>query len=153
MPKLTSRRRGREIALQILYQCDWNTINDVDKAVKEYTTGLAPEAISENDPALEFGRTRLIGVLTHKAEIDAILKKNAKRWRLERMASVDRNILRIGTFELCYCPDIPPKVAINEALELAKKFCSRESSAFVNGILDAVLKEREKAQKTRSQRS
>jgi N utilization substance protein B len=153
MPKLTSRRKGREIALQILYQCDWNTINDVDKAVKEYAIGLAPEAIPENDPALEFGRTRLQGVLTYKTEIDAILKKNAKRWRLERMASVDRNILRIGTFELCYCPDIPPKVAINEALELAKKFCSGESSAFVNGILDAVLKEREKTQKTQSQKS
>lgn len=148
MPKLTSRRKGREIALQILYQCDWDTIEDIDKAITEYATGLASEAISENDPALEFGRTRVQGVLSHKAEIDSILKKNAKRWRLERMASVDRNILRIGTFELCYCPDIPPKVAINEALELAKKFCSRESSAFVNGILDAVLRGREKKQKT-----
>ncbi len=148
MPKLSVRRKGREIALQILYQCDWDTIEDIDKAITEYATGLASEAIPENDPALEFGRTRLQGVLTHKAEIDSILRRNAKRWRLERMASVDRNILRIGTFELCYCPDIPPKVAINEALELAKKFCSGESSAFVNGILDAVLKEREKKQKT-----
>jgi N utilization substance protein B len=148
MPKLSVRRKGREIALQILYQCDWDTIEDIDKAITEYATGLASEAIPENDPALEFGRTRLQGVLTHKAEIDSILQRNAKRWRLERMASVDRNILRIGTFELCYCPDIPPKVAINEALELAKKFCSGESSAFVNGILDAVLREREKKQKT-----
>jgi N utilization substance protein B len=147
MPKLTSRRKGREIALQILYQCDWDTIEDIDKAITEYASGLASEAISENDPALEFGRTRLQGVLTHKAEIDYILKSNAKRWRLERMASVDRNILRIGAFELCYCPDIPPKVAINEALELAKKFCSGESSAFVNGILDAVLRDRERAEK------
>jgi len=63
------------------------------------------------------------------------------------MASVDRNILRIGAFELCYCPDIPPKVAINEALELAKKFCGGESIAFVNGILDAVLRHRERAKK------
>ena len=148
MPKLSVRRKGREIALQILYQCDWDTIEDIDKAITEYATGLASEAIPENDPALEFGRTRLQGVLTHKAEIDSILRRNAKRWRLERMASVDKNILRIGTFELCYCPDIPPKVAINEALELAKKFCSGESSAFVNGILDAVLREREKKQKT-----
>ncbi|MDL1957985.1 MAG: transcription antitermination factor NusB [Deltaproteobacteria bacterium] len=148
MPKLSVRRKGREIALQILYQCDWDTIEDIDKAVTEYATGLASEAIPENDPALEFGRTRLQGVLTHKAKIDSILQRNTKRWRLERMASVDRNILRIGTFELCYCPDIPPKVAINEALELAKKFCSGESSAFVNGILDAVLREREKKQKT-----
>jgi N utilization substance protein B len=147
MPKLTSRRKGREIALQILYQCDWDTIEDIDKAITEYASGLASEAISENDPALEFGRTRLQGVLTHKAEIDYILKSNAKRWRLERMASVDRNILRIGAFELCYCPDIPPKVAINEALELAKKFCSGESSAFVNGILDAILRDRERAER------
>jgi len=148
MPKLSVRRKGREIALQILYQCDWNTIEDIDKVIMEYATGLASEGIPEDDPALAFGRTRLQGVLTHKAEIDSILKKNAKHWRLDRMASVDKNILRIGAFELCYCPDIPPKVAINEALELAKKFCGGESSAFVNGILDAILRHREKAEKT-----
>ena len=147
MPKLSVRRKGREIALQILYQCDWNTIEDIDKAIMEYATGLASEAIPENDPALAFGRTRLQGVLSHKAEIDSILQRNAKRWRLDRMASVDRNILRMGAFELYYCPDIPPKVAINEALELAKKFCSGESSAFVNGILDAVLRDKERAEK------
>lgn len=147
MPKLSVRRKGREIALQILYQCDWNTIEDIDKVIMEYATGLASEAIPEDDPALAFGRTRLQGVLTHKAEIDSILKKNTEHWRLDRMASVDKNILRIGAFELCYCPDIPPKVAINEALELAKKFCSGESSAFVNGILDAVLRHGERAEK------
>ncbi len=147
MPKLSVRHRGREIALQILYQCDWDTIEDIDKVIMEYATDLASEAIPEDDPALAFGRTRLQGVLTHKAEIDSILKKNAKHWRLDRMASVDKNILRIGAFELCYCPDIPPKVAINEALELAKRFCGGESSAFVNGILDAVLRDRERAEK------
>ncbi len=147
MPKLSVRHKGREIALQILYQCDWNTTEDIDKVITEYATGLASEAIPEDDPALAFGRTRLQGVLTHKAEIDSILKKNTEHWRLDRMASVDKNILRIGTFELCYCPDIPPKVAINEALELAKKFCGGESSAFVNGILDAVLRDRERTEK------
>ncbi len=147
MPKLSVRHKGREIALQILYQCDWNTTEDIDKVIMEYATGLASEAIPEDDPALAFGRTRLQGVLTHKAEIDSILKKNTEHWRLDRMASVDKNILRIGTFELCYCPDIPPKVAINEALELAKKFCGGESSAFVNGILDAVLRDRERTEK------
>ena len=147
MPKLSVRRKGREIALQILYQCDWNTTEDIDKVITEYATGLASEAIPEDDPALAFGRTRLQGVLTHKAEIDSILKKNTEHWRLDRMASVDKNILRIGTFELCYCPDIPPKVAINQALELAKKFCGGESSAFVNGILDAVLRDRERTEK------
>ncbi|MCK4604913.1 MAG: transcription antitermination factor NusB [Deltaproteobacteria bacterium] len=144
---MSVRRKGREIALQILYQCDWNTTEDIDKVITEYATGLASEAIPEDDPALAFGRTRLQGVLTHKAEIDSILKKNTEHWRLDRMASVDKNILRIGTFELCYCPDIPPKVAINEALELAKKFCGGESSAFVNGILDAVLRDRERTEK------
>ena len=147
MPKLSIRHKGREIALQILYQCEWNTIEDIDKVIMEYATDLASEAIPEDDPALIFGQTRLQGVLTYKAEIDSILKKNAKHWRLDRMASVDKNILRIGVFELCYCPDIPPKVAINEALELAKKFCGGESSAFVNGILDAVLRDRERAKK------
>lgn len=140
------RRKGREIALQILYQCDWNIIENIDKVIMEYARDLASEVIPEDDPALAFGQTRLRGVLTHKAEIDSILKKNAEHWRLDRMASVDRNILRIGAFELCYCPDIPPKVAINEALELAKKFCGEESSAFVNGILDSVLRHREIAE-------
>lgn len=142
------RRKGREIALQILYQCDWNTIENIDKVVMEYARDLASEVIPEDDPALAFGQSRLQGVLTHKAEIDSILKKNAEHWRLDRMASVDKNILRIGAFELCYCPDIPPKVAINEALELAKKFCGEESSAFVNGILDSILRHRETAEKS-----
>ncbi|OPL13176.1 MAG: hypothetical protein AVO38_14160 [delta proteobacterium ML8_D] len=148
MPKLSMRRKGREIALQILYQCDWNTIENIDKVVMEYARDLASEVIPEDDPALAFGQSRLQGVLTHKAEIDSILKKNAEHWRLDRMASVDKNILRIGAFELCYCPDIPPKVAINEALELAKKFCGEESSAFVNGILDSILRHRETAEKS-----
>jgi transcription antitermination protein NusB len=148
MPKLSTRRKGREIALQILYQCDWNTIENIDKVVMEYARDLASEVIPEDDPALAFGQSRLQGVLTHKAEIDSILKKNAEHWRLDRMASVDKNILRIGAFELCYCPDIPPKVAINEALELAKKFCGEESSAFVNGILDSILRHRETAEKS-----
>jgi len=139
---LSIRHSGREIALQILYQYEWDAIEDIDKAIEEYAKYLASKPISELDPALLFGRSRLEGVIIHKTDIDSILEKNAKRWKLRRMAGVDRNILRIGVFELCYCPDIPPRVAINEAVELAKEFGSEESPAFINGILDAVLKDR-----------
>ncbi len=138
---MSIRHRGREIALQILYQYDWDVIEDIDRAIEEYASYLAPRPISALDPALSFGRTRVEGVIAHRAEIDSILERNARRWKLCRMANVDRNILRIGVFELCYCPDIPPKVAINEAVELAKEFGSKESPAFINGILDAVLKQ------------
>ncbi len=138
---MTIRHRGREIALQILYQYEWDAIEDIDRAIEEYAQHLALKPISEGDPALSFGRTRLEGVITHKIDIDSILGKNAKRWKLSRMAGVDRNILRIGVLELCYCPDIPPRVAINEAVELAKEFGSEESPAFINGVLDAVLKQ------------
>jgi N utilization substance protein B len=144
---MSLRRRGREIALQILYQSEWGTIEDVDAAIKEYVTGLFPELSSEAESVLAFAKSRLQGVLDHKEELDAILKKCAKRWRLDRMPRVDRNIMRLGAFELCHCSDIPPGVAINEAVELAKTFGGEESGAFVNGILDAVLRVRQEAER------
>ncbi len=140
------------MAFQILYQSDWGIIEDIDKTVKEYATGLASKVISDKDPRLKFARTLVQGVLARKAEIDSMLEKNAERWKLGRMASVDRNIMRIGAFELCYCLDIPPRVAINEAVELAKKFGSEESGAFVNGILDAILQSTDRAKDTSTQK-
>jgi N utilization substance protein B len=137
---MSTRRRGREIALQILYQSEWKTIDDLDQAIEEYASGLAAKSISEDHAALAFARSRIHGVLAHKSEIDALLRDAARRWRLDRMASVDRNILRLGTFELCHCDDIPPRVAINEAVELGKRFGSGESSSFINGILDGIMK-------------
>jgi N utilization substance protein B len=137
---MSIRRRGREIALQVLYQLEWDAEGGVDSALTSYVQGAAGNSLAVNDSALAFGRSRIEGVLANVEDIDQVLRRYAKHWRLDRMASVDRNILRLGVFELLHCPDIPPRVVINEAVELAKTFGSENSGAFVNGILDAVLR-------------
>ncbi len=134
------RTKGREVALQILYQSEWGTFEDVEQALEEYLNGLGTEEISPAHPSVKFAKERLRGVLEHKDELDTTIKRFLKGWKLNRLASVDRNILRLGLYELLKCPDIPAKVAINEAVELAKKFGSDESSSFINGVLDAVYK-------------
>ena len=78
------------------------------------------------------------GVRTHQAEIDRLIEQHSHNWRLDRMSRIDRNVLRLGVFELKYRPDIPKKVSLNEAVELGKNFGTEESSAFVNGLLDRV---------------
>jgi len=80
------------------------------------------------------------GTLQHKEEIDALIRKAAEHWVLERMAAVDRSILREAAYEIMYVEDIPPAVTINEALEIAKKYSSEESASFINGILDRIAK-------------
>lgn len=138
---MSGRREGREIALQLLYQAEWDTAKGGAELIDEYRTYLASKAFEKDDPALVFAKACIAGVFEHKDDLDRFIKKKARGWRLDRIALVDRNILRLGVFELCYCKDIPPKVAINEAVELAKRFGSDDSSAFINGILDAVLKD------------
>jgi len=89
--------------------------------------------------------TKLVkGVIAAKPEIDAIIKRFSSNWKMSRMSGVDRNILRIAVYELLFCDDIPPKVTINEAIDVGKKFGAEESGAFINGILDSVRIELEK---------
>jgi len=142
------RRSGREAALQILYQADWSREDPetpphdlARQAVEQYLDGLAPASFNPDQELRSFMEGLISGVLLRKEEIDEIIKRFARGWKLERMAMVDRNILRLGIFELCYNPDIPPRVAINEAVELAKKYGDADSPAFVNGILDSVFQE------------
>ena len=152
---MAGRHRGRSIALQILYQADWTEDMKPDDAsdfakrtLEEYEKDLAPEW-SETDPELNrFVELLVSGVIAGREDLDSIIRRFSRRWKLERMATVDRNILRLGIFELCYLAEIPPKVAINEAVELAKKFGDANSPGFVNGILDSVFQEvcREKLQ-------
>ena len=137
---MSIRSRGRRIALQVLYLLEWDPDKDVEGAIEDYLNGLSSKPLSPDDPSLAFARQLIEGVINHLDEIDAEIGKLAKNWRLDRMASVDRNILRLGTYELMYCPDIPPQVAINEAIELAKRFGTEDSASFVNGILDALMK-------------
>ncbi len=144
---MPGRRKGREIALQILYQADWERQMDpqemeefASRALEEYEKDLAP-ANSVEDPELrDFIRDLVTGVLQRRSRVDEIIKRFSKGWKIQRMAMVDRNILRLGIYELCFHPDIPPKVAINEAVELAKRFGDANSPAFVNGILDSVYR-------------
>lgn len=128
---MTRRSRGREVALQLLF---WRDANPT----------APPEAVERfirdrlHDPAVEpFARKLFDGVIARQAEIDGLLVEVAENWRLPRMAAVDRNVLRLGVLELLETDDAAPAaVAINEAIELARRYGSADSPAFVNGILD-----------------
>jgi N utilization substance protein B len=127
---MTRRSRAREVALQLLFQRDHNP--GVDRAVIEQ---FARDRL--RDPALEpFCLGLYDGTVAHLAEIDQRLGEAAENWRLPRMAAVDRNVLRLGACEILFAPDTPATVAIDEAIELARRYGAAESPAFVNGILD-----------------
>lgn len=127
---MARRSRAREVVLQLLYQRDHNP--QTDPAVVE----LFLKRRLRDDPLEAFAHTLYRGAVEHRADIDQKLAAVAENWSVERMAAVDRNILRLGAYELLHQPDVPPKVAIDEAVELAKRFGAADSPAFVNGILD-----------------
>ncbi len=129
---MSVRRRAREIALQVLYQLDIRP-GEPQEALDLYFENFRP-----SEKAREFCQRLIEGVRQNRQEIDRLLEENAENWTLNRMAVVDRNILRVATFELLHCPDIPFKASLNEAIELAKKFGTDDSSAFINGILDRI---------------
>jgi len=129
---MRKRTQARENALQLLYQLDLRgeeILPDLEEALKP-GTGDAEVA--------SFARDLLLGYWEHRQEIDRKIEEVAKNWQLKRMAAIDRNILRLATYELLYRADIPPLVTINEAIELAKKFSTKNSGPFVNGILDNI---------------
>ncbi len=132
---MRKRTLSREVALKILYANDitkeparecyrkfWENSEIADEAVKEFSDFLVS------------------GVSANRDEVDRVIGKYTANWELERMATIDRNILRIASFELLFVEDIPPKVAINEAIELAKKYGDKDSGKFVNGVLDKINK-------------
>jgi N utilization substance protein B len=130
------RRKARELALQFLYQLDVQGEGSPGPHLDEFWTRHPVDA-----EVREFAEALVRGTKLHEAKIDELISQYAQHWELERMAVVDRNILREGIFEILWAGDVPPKVAINEALEVAKKFSTQESSRFINGILDRVHKE------------
>jgi N utilization substance protein B len=130
-----ARRTARERALQALYQLEM-TPGSIGEAL-ESAWAAAEEARKEPE-AVKFARELVEGVMDHQAEIDRLIEQHSHNWRLDRMGRIDRNVLRLGVFELKYRPDIPKKVSLNEAVELGKNFGTEESSAFVNGLLDRV---------------
>ena len=132
---MRKRTHAREFVLKILYQAEitrreintasdyyWDEIESIDKYIKEFADGL------------------INGIASNLEGIDSKISEYATNWQIKRMAVIDRNVLRLGVFELLYNDDIPPKVTINEAVELAKKYGDMESSKFVNGILDKIHK-------------
>jgi N utilization substance protein B len=131
----SSRRSGRAYALQLLYARDNDTTADIANVAVEW----AAEFELELEPDAQAFAADLVGkAAAHGARIDELIAASSKNWRLDRMSRVDRNILRLGATELVASPDVPVKVVINEAVELAKRFGTAESSAFVNGVLDRV---------------
>jgi transcription antitermination factor NusB len=128
------REQARQIALQALYQLDVRH-EDVGSELVEFLRE------STQDPDVYFFARRLTeGAWGWREEADKLIREAADNWRLERMAVVDRNILRLATYEIAQCEDIPPRVAIDQAIELAKRFSAGESGGFVNGILDRILR-------------
>jgi len=133
---MPSRRRSRQRALQILYSWDGRR-NPVDEAINAYYDTLYSEERPERDP---FVPELVRGTVEHIADIDARITRHAEHWRMERMPAVDRNILRMAVWEM-WRGGAPPPVAIDEALELARRYSTEESVQFINGVLDAVRRE------------
>jgi len=132
---LGKRRRSREFVLQVLYQLD------ITKQDPIKTLALTKEHFTPKEEDNEFVERIVLGVLEHCKEIDRFIEQYSENWRLDRMATIDRNILRMAIFELLYCKEIPPKVTLNEAVDLGKRFGSEDSGSFVNGILDRIQNE------------
>jgi N utilization substance protein B len=129
------RRRAREIALQVLYQREFNRM-EFQEVLNLFWNNF--EVLKG---ARDFSERIIRGIEQHQEDLDRIIEQYSSNWKIDRMAHVDRNILRIAVYELLYCDDIPPKVAINEAIDIGKKYGSEDSGAFINGVLDKVKSE------------
>jgi N utilization substance protein B len=154
-PARGPRRLGREMAVQMLYQHDlagsspaqiFNAFDVGDFRAEAAATAGGDEPVEarleRESVAFEYAVRLVAGTLEHLAEIDGWLREQAENWRLERMSRVDRNILRLAIYELAFEEDVPKIVVLDEAIELAKKYGSEQSGSFVNGLLDALLRER-----------
>lgn len=139
---MASRRSVREWVVQLLFQMD---MNPGDLRV-QFDDFWAEHKAPESSRAMVEESVR--GVIDHRKEIDAMIVAYAENWAIDRMASVDRNIIRLGVYEMLYRPDVPPVVSINEAVDLAKYFNTAESGRFVNGILDRIRKEIDRPART-----
>src|SRR5256714_15494318 len=132
-----SRRKARECALQMLFAADVSETR-ADDLVRTYWTELGDADVEET--AREFATRLAVGTLAHLTELDERIKSRAEHWRISRMAIVDRNILRLAVYEFLHEPT-PRTVAINEALEIARRFSTYEATQFINGILDAIKRD------------
>ncbi len=136
------RRNGRILAVQFLYQIESGKPEDTLSALN-----LFWELTEAQDGLKKFARPRIDGVLEKRAELDEKIKSVSQNWDLDRMAPVDRCVLRLALWEMFYDPDVPAPVAINEAVEISKSLSTEESGRFVNGILDRIHKNNQQASK------
>jgi len=137
---VSSRREGRELALQALYSSDVEVMDGttvLKRIMENFGDGSEP-AVDAHSRSFSFAAELVNGVVANRAAIDQRIEEKSKNWSISRMARVDLNILRLAVFELFYRPDIPKNVTINEAIEVAKKFGADDSPAFINGILDEI---------------
>jgi transcription antitermination protein NusB len=135
---MAKRSKAREVALQVLYQDDVNPeeeLADRDEFIRS--------RLRDDQELMTFARSLIDGVRRNRSELDTLLTKTADNWSLERMAATDRNVMRLGAFEILYT-QTPGAVAINEAVELAKRFGTAQSAQFVNGILDKFIEGHQK---------
>ncbi len=132
---MRKRTKARECALQILYAIDI-TKSEPKECIERFWDGNKESGAQVK----EFADNLVLGVSDKKNHIDKIISAHATNWQLERMAVIDRNVLRLATYELLFMDDIPPKVSINEAIDIAKKFGGNDSGKFVNGVLDKINK-------------
>ncbi|MFZ2446335.1 MAG: transcription antitermination factor NusB [Syntrophobacteraceae bacterium] len=137
------RRQSREIALQMLYQMEMTGLppHEVIELYYLLAQDDDDEGRTVSRSVRPFAEKLITGVHSFREQIDGMIVGASENWRLERMSIIDRNILRIAVFEMLYCLEIPPKVSINEAIDLGKTFGSPDSGAFINGILDHLLPE------------
>ena len=140
---MAGRRRSRILALQFLFAGDLNAWENFDEELDTFCGrfDIAPEIFPHFF-------TLVNGVRDKRRKIDDLLAANSQHWKISRMSGVDRNIMKIAVFEMMYCPDVPFKVAINEAIEISKQFSSEDSGSFINGVLDSIRKQIEQEKKS-----
>ncbi len=126
------RRHARELAIQVLFHLEFSP-GDPD-----WVFDLICKTFEAQASAIPFSRQLVLGVCENKDRLDDLIRGASKNWRLERMSRLDRCILRLSTFEIAFLKDVPPKVSIDEALEIGKKYGSEDSCRFINGILDNI---------------
>ena len=126
------RRRARELAVQVLFHLEFS-IDDPNEAVD-----LIYDKFNSQKSIKSFSKELVSGICENKKELDKLISSASKNWRIDRMSYLDRSILRLATFEILFMKDIPPKVSMDEAVEIGKKFGSKDSGSFVNGLLDNI---------------
>ncbi len=127
-----SRRKSRELTLQALYQAEVNGTEPLEQFA------LFCANFQVNDKIIPLAQELLLGISDHAIEIDALISQHTKNWRVGRMSIIDRNLIRLGVYEVLFRADVPATVAINEAIEIAKRYSTDDAPSFINGILDAI---------------